>query len=425
LTSRTLAVTLFLLCAGSAAAQSTDSGKLAFLLPNIYGPAGLTLANPDHYAHFTSSFQSSFTPFNSAMARQLTSLPIPSPASGFTYSFDPALGVYTRSARSFGPALAERAETLGKDKFLFGFSYQHFTFTSIDGLNLRSIPAVFEHAPAANPDYVKDIITADNFIDTQVGQLTGFLSYGLTNRIDVSVAVPLLSVSLTAVSHATIRRIGTSDEPDIHTFGTPGGGTQATFNSQGSANGIGDTIVRLKATAVKWEGGGIAAAVDVRLPTGDEYNFLGSGALGVKPFIAVSQQIGSVSPHVDLGYQWNGKSALEGNVVTGVKATLPRALDYAAGADIGLTSKMTLALDLLGQRVTADRVLGRTYIAANGQTFPTIGFERSGYNVLSGSTGIKINPGGRFVIAVNALFRLNHTGLRSKVVPLIGLSYTL
>ena len=95
-----------------------QTGKLALLIPDIYGPEGLTLQNPTHFAHFTSSVQSNFTPFNASMARQLASLPIPSPASGFTYTFDRSLGVYTRSAKSLGPILAERAETIGKDRFL-------------------------------------------------------------------------------------------------------------------------------------------------------------------------------------------------------------------------------------------------------------------------------------------------------------------
>ena len=56
---------------------------------------------------------------------------------------------------------------------------------------------------------------------------------------------------------------------------------------------------------------------------------------------------------------------------------------------------------------------------------PAIAFQNSAYNVISGSTGFKINPSSRFIVTVNALFRLNHSGLHSKVAPLIGLSYTL
>src|SRR5262245_24989229 len=274
-------------------------GKLALLIPGIYGPEGLTLENPDHHAHFTSSFQSNFAPFNAAMARQLTSLPIPSPASGFTYTFEGSLGVYTRSAKSLGPILAERAETIGKDKFVFGFSYQHFTFTSIDGMSLRDVPVVYRHAPTTNTEFIKDIITTSNFIDPQVSQTAAFLSYGLTNRVDLAVAVPLLHVSMAATSHAEIQRIGTGNDASIHTFGTPNGGLEKTFNSAGTASGIGDAIIRIKGTGLKWRGGGVAGILDLRLPTGDEYNFLGSGAVGVRGFVAASGQLGPISPHVN------------------------------------------------------------------------------------------------------------------------------
>ena len=419
---RVVATGLLWTLAGVAHAQSS---KIALLIPTIYGPGGLTLDNPDHFAHFTSSVQSNFTPFNAAMARQLTALPIPSPASGFTYTFDRSLGVYTRSAQSLGPILAERAETIGKDKFLFGFSYQHFAFNSIDGVSLRDVPVVFQHAPSTNTEYMKDIITTDNFIDAQVGQFTGFLTYGLTDRVDVSVAVPVMSVSLGATSHAAIQRIGTGSAIDIHTFGTPNGGTEKTFSAAGTASGIGDTLGRVKATALKWTGGGLAGVFDVRLPTGDEYNFLGSGAFGARGFAVASGQVGALSPHASLGYEWNGRSVLAGNVTTGQKATLPASVAFQGGGDMRLSQKMTLAVDVFGDRVSADRVVSKPFIAANGQAFPAISFQRASYNVMSGSTGIKINPSNRFIVTVNALFRLNHSGLHSKVVPLIGLSYTL
>ena len=55
--------------------------------------------------------------------------------------------MYSRSARSFGPILAERAETIGRDKFAVGFSHQNFTFNSVDAVPLRSVPSVFVHIP--------------------------------------------------------------------------------------------------------------------------------------------------------------------------------------------------------------------------------------------------------------------------------------
>jgi hypothetical protein len=327
-------------CHDEAVPAETTFGrrKLAFLIPDLYGPSGLTLPNPTHQAHFDSSFQANFGPFNTAIASQLTSLPIPSPASGLIYTFDKALGVYTRSARSFGPILAERAETIGRDKFAFGFSHQNFNFDSIDSVPLRRVSSVFVHIPnPAAPQFAQDIITADSFVDLRIGQFTTFVTYGLHDRIDVSVAFPWVSASLGVTSDATIQRIGTGSDTSIHGFGSHGDGAKGQFSNTSSAAGVGDVICRLKGNVFRSEAAGIALGVDVRAPTGDPYDFLGSGAPGVKPFAAISFNVGSFSPHVNLGYQWNGNSVLAGNVAAGTKEKLPGQLLYAAGFDCGVT----------------------------------------------------------------------------------------
>ena len=114
-----------------AAAEAQTSGKLATLFEDVFGPRGLVVNSqqvlPDgstHSAHFNSAFQSNFTQFNVAFVSQLTALPLPSPAAGFTYAFDPATGTFRRTTRSFGPILAERAETIGRGRLSVGFNYQ-------------------------------------------------------------------------------------------------------------------------------------------------------------------------------------------------------------------------------------------------------------------------------------------------------------
>src|SRR5439155_9853715 len=325
---RRLAILLAALIAlASPALVGAQDGKLAFLIPNLYGPSGLIVNSeallPDgstHSAHFNSAFQAEFTQFNLSLASQLASVPFPSPASGFTYELDPALGVFKRSTQSFGPILAERAETIGKKKVSLGFNYQYFTFDTLEGVDLGNVPAVFTHDNAAVGGRA-DVVTTNNAIDLKVGQFTAFLSYGLSNEIDVSVAVPVVNVDMDVVSNATIQRIGTSANPATHFFrdsSAPGGfGSQKRFEDKGTAAGIGDVIGRVKARLFKSGAAGFALGVDVRFPTGDEENLLGSGACGVKPFaiFSVSQKV--FSPHVNVGYQWNGKSVLAGNVVTG------------------------------------------------------------------------------------------------------------
>ena len=135
MTRRILGTLAFALLVATTAAHADD--RLALLIPHLYGPTGLVVDSearlPDgstHSAHFNSAFQAEFTQFNVAIASQLTGLPIPTPASGFTYTLDPGLGQFTRSTKSFGPILSDRADTVGLHKLSLGVHYQRFTFDS-------------------------------------------------------------------------------------------------------------------------------------------------------------------------------------------------------------------------------------------------------------------------------------------------------
>ena len=410
----------------AATGANGSSNKLISLFPNLYGPTGIVLPNAEHAAHFTSAFQSNFSPLVGSIVNQLTSIPIPSPASGFLYSFDSSLGVYTRSGQSFGPIFAERAETIGKNKFLAGVSYQHFNFDRLDGLSIKKIPALFEHQPAANPEFQKDVITTDNAFDIQVGQTVAYFTYGLSDRLDVSVALPMASANIEIVSDATIRRIGTSTQPDIHYFDSAfPGKDRATFSAAGSAQGIGDVLVRAKYTALRWKNGALATGLDARMPTGDEYNFLGAGSFGARPFLALSMRRGNFSPHANFAYQWNGNSILAGNFQTGTTGNQSDQLQYAVGFDMGVTKKFTFAADYLGQQqLQGNRVRLVDYRAANGSVFPNVQVRRARLMQNAASLGLKVNPITELLVTFNLLVALDENGLRDRVAPMIGLSYT-
>src|SRR5262245_25736805 len=93
--------------------------ELSRIFTELYGPQGLVVnslaalaGGVSHSAHFNSGFESEFSQFGTALTGQIVSLPLPAPASGFTYQFDAGLGVFTRSTTTFGPILAERADPL-------------------------------------------------------------------------------------------------------------------------------------------------------------------------------------------------------------------------------------------------------------------------------------------------------------------------
>ena len=295
----------------------TRSGDLICLVPQVYGGGGLvgsdhggplfSTAQFSHAAHFTSSALQSFSPLNAEIGTQLSQLPFSSPASGFIFSFNPSLGVVTRQTENFGPILTERADTIGKHKLFVGFSYQYFNFDKADGVDLKNFGVVFQHESEAElctpgspitcvdgePVFQRDIIATQNRIDLKVHQFTAVGTFGVTDRLDLSVAIPILDVRMAVFSDATINSFETAtDIPPccVHRFDPANADphenlittAHATFFNNNNASGIGDVIFRGKFQVLRREKAGLAVGLDVHTPTGDEKNFLGIRNLGTE-----------------------------------------------------------------------------------------------------------------------------------------------
>ena len=422
------------------AAQSTaDAAGLSTLIENVFGPRGLTVNSeatlPDgstHSAHFNSAFQSNFGRFNIAIASQLSSLPLPSPASGFTYTFDAATGTFVRSTQSFGPIMSDRAETIGRGRVLFGYNLQMFSFDSLDGVDLRHVPAVFTHDDHHLGGGRSDVVVTTNALEATVVQFTGLVTYGLGDRVDLSAAVPLLHTRLAVASNAVIHRFGTTGPGGVHFFAddtAPGGfGDHRQFAASGSATGIGDIVLRGKGTLLREGQRAFAAGLELRLPSGDADDLLGSGAWGVKPFAVMSFTYRNLSPHVNLGYQWYGHSVLAGGVSRRDTEKLPDRLTFAAGFDAGLSERLTLVVDFLADRVLDSPQLSVTSFQAEGPlgsgVFPDIVFTNKSYMVSHGSVGMKTRIGQAVLANFNVRFKAGGQGLSDHVSPMLGLEYT-
>ncbi|MEP6593422.1 MAG: hypothetical protein ABJC51_07010 [Acidobacteriota bacterium] len=430
-------VTCVLLSAGGAAAQTRPS-SLSTLFDEVFGPNGLVVSSDDvqldgsnHAAHFNSSFQSEFRLMNIALTSQLTAVPVPSPASGFTYKFDPSTGTFVRSTRSFGPILADRGETIGRGRIAFGSNLQFFSFDRLDGTSLSDVPAIFRHDAYRSTGGRSDVIATRNTIQATVTQFTGALTYGLTDRIDISAAVPIVRTRISLLSNATIQRVGTGTDLGFHYFldpAAPGGhGTSRQFFAGGEAGGGGDIVLRAKATVMRESNRSLAAGVDVRAPTGDEQNLLGSGTLGVRPFVALSASYGAASPHANAAYQWNGKSLLGGDVRNRVKGDMPDQFHYALGSDITVNPRLSLLFDLLGQRVVhSPRLTTFDFVAggpAGSVKLRDLKFTTASFWTSSGSVGLKANLASTLLINFNLRFALSQAGLTDRVTPLLGMEW--
>jgi hypothetical protein len=421
------------------ASAQTKPTSLATLFEDIYGPNGLVLSSDDvtldgttHAAHFNSAFQSDFRLVNIALTGQLTAIPLPSPASGFTYQFDAATGTFVRSTRSFGPILSDRAETIGQGRLAFGFSSQFFSFDHLDGVSLSAIPAVFRHDSFELGGGRADVVSTTNTVDADVNQFAGAVTYGLTSRIDLSLAVPLIRTHLGLLSNARIQRLGTGSNMDVHYFLDPTArdsfGSTHQYFTEGSASGIGDLVLRVKTTLMREGSRAFAAGLDARLPTGDEQNLLGAGAMGLRPFAAVSAAAGAFAPHANVAYQWNGESVLAGDVRAGTKADLPDQFQYAAGTDLAINPRFSMVFDLLGQRVLNSPVMSVYTLNATGAagsaSLPDIRFSTDSYWVTDASLGFKANVASRLLVNFNMRFNIGDRGLADRVAPLLGIEWS-
>jgi hypothetical protein len=385
---------------------------------------------PSHAAHFLPGEDAQLSPylFNQAIVSQLSTFPIGSSAGGFSYTFDPALGTYNRSTTSFGPLFAERAVTLGRGRWSVGGNYQHARFNSFEGKDLDSgdIRFYLTHLIESGAFFEGDLVGTSLKMELTTDTLVLFASRGITNRLDLGVAVPVSRVDLQADVTATILRLATLDTgatSGIHTFS--GGGSTATFSRFGTASGIGDILLRSKYRFFERANTALAAVIDLRLPTGDEENLLGTGATQAKFLLVGSTVAGGFSPHLNIGYTVSDNSS--SSVVNTTDD-----FNYAFGTEFTPHANLTIVADLLGRQLRGSGRLveqprtfnWRTQAGVTGSsTFNEFALRDGNLTSVFTALGAKFNPTGNLLISASVLFPLNDAGIRSGPVPVIGFEY--
>lgn len=389
---RTLLVALLWLAGAAASGQlctTTHTTDLYCLIPTAFH----TKAAP---------FNALFTPFGT----ELSELPTARPA-GLVLKFEHGLPVAINE--SLGAVFTERAESLGRNRLFLGVTYQNFRFSTVDGNDLNGLPIVL-----VTPDLSVYTVTRNRF-DIRVAQYTAVAAVGLTSRLDLSVAVPFERVSMAVGVHGTEYGLG---------------GATAAVNEYvpGSSTGFADIVLGLKAHTLERGKYRLATGLDIRLPTGDELNFLGSGTLGLRPYLAASRG-GRISPHANFGYQANGKTILNPDSAGGAQR-LPTNLVYNLGANIEVSRRWTVVADLLGREFFhAPRlsdpapVVIPASISGLGSA-PSVQPRTGGYTTNDFSVGAKTQAFGRLIVTGTVTLQMNDGGLRAKVVPLGGLSYS-
>ena len=447
-----LGLVLLMLCLpGLARAQG---GGLAFLLRDLLEV--IELDNRTHEAHFIGGDQLDALSgaFIAAVGPQLATVPLGSPGGGLTFTFDEETGVFARSSRVFGSIYQERALTVGRSRWNAGVSFQSAHYDSFGDFDLGAGDIRFQlrHQDVApfnefgNPELEEDVIGASLAIDLSTETAVFFFTYGVTDKLDVSVAVPFVSVDLAARADLELLRLESDcARPDLpgeenctHRFPSGGAGFVATSDSTGfierggSASGIGDILVRGKYRFRDAPGGGMALGVDLRLATGEEEELIGTGGTSTRLYLIGSREWDKLAPHFNVGYTF---SSAGGDLIS----TLSDEINYSVGVLYAASERVTVGADLVGRQL-----LDAPSFVAVSENFnlnqdspatdrsgglpvflPNLAATTDDVDILLGAFGVRFNPTGNLLVSLNLLSSLSSDGLEDgDLIPVLAVDYS-
>jgi Putative MetA-pathway of phenol degradation len=327
-----------------------------------------------------------------ALLVNLASVPLSPSSSGFLYRFNERLGSAERAADTFGPFFVERALMAGKGHPSFGFTASTSAFSQLSGENLRAGTLIttanqFRDEPAP-------FDTESLTLRIRSSVMTLFGSVPVTDRVELGVAVPLVRLSL--------------DGERINIYR---GARLAQASGSAVASGIGDLAVRGKFLVFNRGSGGVAAATEVRLPTGDDANLLGAGSAQWRV-----TAIGSFEPprfglHVNAGIARGGVSD---------EAT------FAVAALAALHPRISVSGEVLVRH--ANDLHGLTLVSAPHPTIAGVETFRllptaDVISTIHAVGGLKWNVSGKVVIGGHVRVPLADGGLTTRVTPTVVVEY--
>jgi hypothetical protein len=381
-----LALAVLLFAPSPARAQQPLVEVLSFLLTNRSIATGDFVRDEQAAARMRDAFVE-------FLQAELTNVPMTSPASGFTYRLDQTIGASVRSTSSFGPFFTERSLTGGR-QVSFGLGFSRADFEDIDGRNLRSGTLIATASQLQGEAVPFDAETLTLRLRTSTVTVTGLV--GLTDRLDVSAAVPVIRIDLSGQRIDTYR-----------------GTALLQSSALAHATGVGDVVVRAKYNVFRVGGGGVAIGGDVRLPTGDARNLLGTGSRLVTPRVIASLERDRLGAHGQLGYGFGGTSD---------------ELTFSGAVTMAASPRVTLIGEILGRRLGEGGRLSEVV-----EPHPTLGGVET---IRLSSTplattrvvavgGIRWNVASRWLLNANVLRPMTTPGLNARWIARVTLDYSL
>jgi hypothetical protein len=350
---------------------------------------------------------------------EVATAPFGSTSGGFTFTFDPVLRTFLRSASTFGPAFSERATTSGRGRFSGGANLLRRSYDSIAGQDLQDLEVARlrgTDAPAETTRLNVDVVSETVAV---------FGHVGITNNFDVGAAVPFVRLRLSGLSRAFL----------------PGGGELGTESVHAESSGVSDIAVVGKYQfwkSVSTAGGpltsGLAALVTARFPTGEEENLRGLGITRTMLSLVGSGVIGRVSPHFNIGYElWSDGIEIPSDFLANTTVTAKDQIVYSGGVEVDVHPLLTANVDVLGRYIRGGGKIEARELQYDPRTNPlaaefgiqsaTVLVARGGVNTVSLAPGLKWNLWQGALLSLHSLITMTSGGLTDRITPVVGLDW--
>ena len=329
-----------------------------------------------------------------ALLVELATLPLTTSSGAFSYRFNPAIGTVERVAQSFGPLFVDRGITGGRGQSSILLSFRYSDFVSLQGRELKDASLITTANQFRDEAAPYDVEALSLDLHTTTVTLSG--NYGVTDGVDIGVAVPIVSLEMSG-----------------ERMNTYYGRSFLQARGTASSTGLGDVAVRTKIQVVRRTAGAVAANFELRLPTGSEENLRGAGKAALRSMLVLSLGEGAVEAHANLGYAVGGVSD---------------EVAFSGAVSAAVADRLTLSAETLVRRMASLHDIRETI-----QPHPRV----SGVNTIrllptggaitttTAVAGARWNLSRTWLLNAYVLVPVSEGGLKARPTPALSLEYSV
>jgi len=330
------------------------------------------------------------------LEQAVRNLPLfPAASSAYTFRWNAETGRLERIGGDVSPFLfTERGQTMGEGVFNFSVTWGRYNVECSSGCRLGDDRFPVSVSAAA----IRYKALTD--LDYTVGTFN--LTYGVTDDLDVNVAIPIMTLD---------------GDLDVSRQDNPSAPVRRATRILEAAN-LSDMMVRAKYGLFQTKGpGGYAAGaagVRVRIPTGNPTEGLGTGYGEIGPYFAVSSSLlaGLLDSYIDAG------------VDAGIGDLRRSSGHYSWAVDLHVPrddnvwwSRIALAVSLLGRSeftgLREESSISGQHVTPSGfADLPYLCIDTSRHTYLDATFGLRMQLYRSFVLSLGVFKALNNVGVR-------------